>query len=154
MDRPRATLATAMSACLLGALVASPAWPEPAAWMKKARPNELGLRLAVHDDCPSQLPRYERLIASVFREHWIERIAIAPREVHLRVTIWCQTSIALYPFTIHAEFAIFDEPFGKPHSMGPGYDAAGAGSYAEILMQTESIVRQALNDHVVANFDL
>jgi hypothetical protein len=151
----RKTIRTSLAAAGLWiALLMTPAWGEPAPWMKKARPNELGLRLSVHPQCPNDQPRYERAISRVFNEQWIERVPLASREAYLHIEIWCQVSVAVYPYTIHAEFAVFDEPYSTPRSMGPGYDAAGASSYAEILQQTMRIARQALSDHVSANFDL
>ncbi|MGW8370307.1 MAG: hypothetical protein ACWGPN_16715 [Gammaproteobacteria bacterium] len=154
MGPEKRNLAVCWAACFLVALIALPARADPAVWMKKTRPNELALSLSVHDDCPDHRSRYERLVWSVFDEHWIERVPLAPGEIYLRVELWCQTSITIYPFTVHADFAVVDAPYQSPRTLGPGYDTAGAGSYAEILQQTARIVRLALADHVTANFDL
>lgn len=138
-------------AVLLLAAGALPA--EPESWMKKARPNELGLSTEVSPACPGDLDRYERAVLAEFGRAWIAPLDVVPGEVFLRVEIWCYQGRTLDPFTVHVEYAVLMDAYGRRRSLSAGYDAHGAGPMSAILTSTERIVRAALRDHVAANFD-
>lgn len=127
---------------------------DPESWMKKARPNELGLSAQIGAACPGSRHQYERTILAAFGREWLTPIAVKPNEIFLHVEIWCAQGRTLDPFTVHAEFAQFVDAYTRHRSMGPGYDAHGAGPLGKILVSIDAVVRSALSDHIAANFDL
>lgn len=144
-------LVAGLSALLL---TCSSAWSEPQSWMKKPRPNDLGLTLSIHPDCPENRSRYERVVLSAFHRSWINRTQIRLNEPYLRVVIWCQRTDSRSQYAVRAEFVRFTDVIAAATPLGERYDLAGLGSYSRLLRDTREVVNMALADHITANFDL
>lgn len=145
--------------CLTGMLIGVPfAGPglraEPEAWMKKARPNELAFELIVTGDCPVDRAEFETIVLRTYNFMFMQRVPIVPGVPYLNIEIWCEQGAALLPFTVVARYEQINEPYAGARALGPGYDASGAVPFYRLRQQFEVIVREALNDHIAANFDL
>ena len=142
------------SSFLCGLLIAgAEVRAEPEAWMKKLRPNELAFELSISNGCPIYAREFEETLLRNYHFTFMRQIPIMPGEPYLSIDIWCEQGAALLPFTIVAQYEQIAEPYARANLLGPSYDASGAGYY-RLVQAFESVVREALDDHIAANFDL